>query len=193
MPAPERLAPYADIVADEVNVKRVILTEDVGAVADQALALVPAALGPRLGPETQRVIAAVKRGEWEHADDTVVVAGTRLEPGEYELGLHPRDGERGRTLPGGLGVVVLETEVSAELAAEGLARDAVREIQSARRDAGLHISDWVAVEVTGPTDAMAAVEANRAYVMEQTLAAELDTAAGDELGVRVTRVERPVP
>ena len=47
---PERLAPFVDLIDDEVNVKEVVLTDEVGGVADEVLTLVHAALGPRLGP-----------------------------------------------------------------------------------------------------------------------------------------------
>jgi isoleucyl-tRNA synthetase len=187
----DRLAPYTDLIADEVNVKEVVLTDDVASVADEVLSLVPAALGPRLGSDTQRVIAAVKRGEWGRDDEGVVVGGTRLEPGDYELVLQPRDGTCGRSLPGGLGVITLDVTVVPELAAEGLARDAVREIQKARKDAGLHVADWVTVDLRVPADMVAAVDANRAYVMDQTLATDLVVTVADELVVTVTKATRP--
>ena len=47
-------------------------------------------------------------------------------------------------LPSG-GFVVLDTAVTPELAAEGLARDLVRAVQQARRDAGLDVSDRIAL------------------------------------------------
>ena len=49
-------------------------------------------------------------------------------------------------LPGG-GFVVLDTAVTPELAAEGLARDLVRAVQQARRDADLEVSDRIALTV----------------------------------------------
>ena len=48
--------------------KEVVLTDDVTGVADEVLTVVPAAIGPRLGEQTQKVIAAVKRGEWSLRD-----------------------------------------------------------------------------------------------------------------------------
>jgi len=184
-----RLAPYTDIIAEEMNVKSVELTDDVASIADHVLALVPAALGPRLGPDTQRVIAAVKRGEWTRSDSGVEVAGLTLEPGEYELALVPRDDTRGRTIAGASGVLSFDIAVTPALAAEGLARDAVREIQAARKDAGLHIADRVAVELVAPEEMAMAVDAHRVYVMEQTLAVELHATAGDELRVHVRAVD----
>ena len=51
-------------------------------------------------------------------------------------------------LPGG-GFVVLDTAVTPELAAEGLARDLVRAVQQARRDADLDVSDRIALTIAG--------------------------------------------
>jgi isoleucyl-tRNA synthetase len=185
---PEHLAPYRDLVADEVNVKEVVLTSDVSELAERTLTLVPAVLGPRLGGKTQHVIAAVRRGEWSEGAEGVTVAGIPLEPGEYALALRPRHATRGRTLPGDAGVVVLDTGVDDELEAEGHARDVVRAIQAARRGAELHVADRVAVRVTAPADVVAAVEHHRRYVMEQTLASRLEVAEGQALSVSVRRV-----
>jgi isoleucyl-tRNA synthetase len=187
-PHPERLAPFTELVADEVNVKEVCLTDQVAELADLVLSLVPAALGPRLGPDTQRVIAAARQGRWSRQGDQVVVDGTALLEGEYTVALRPRDPRRGRSLPGEAGVVVLDTDVDDELEAEGLARDAVREIQQARRQAGLHVADRVAVHLVAPASMADAVERHGAYVREQTLAEELTVERGQALAVTVHRL-----
>jgi isoleucyl-tRNA synthetase len=185
---PELLAPYVELIADEVNVKAVRFTEELAEHAERVLSLVPAALGPRLGPATQHVIRAVKQGRWSVADDgTVRVEDTVLEEGEYTLALRPRDTERGRTLPGDVGVVILDTDVDEELEAEGLARDAVRLIQQARRDAGLHVADRVVVELAGPKAMVDAVARHRDYVAEQTLADEIRLSVAEVPSVTVRR------
>ena len=51
------------------------------------------------------------------------------------------------TLKGAAGLVVLDTAVTPELELEGRARDLIRQIQQARRDAGLDVSDRIALEV----------------------------------------------
>ena len=58
-PGAAALRPFVDLIADEVNVKSVELTDDVAAVATFDLQVVPAAVGPRLGGQTQQVIKAV--------------------------------------------------------------------------------------------------------------------------------------
>ena len=85
VPDAARLAPFVDIIADEVNVRDVQLTDDVAAVAGQVLQVVPATIGPRLGPHTQDVIRAVKAGDWRLEGERVVAGGHWLEPGEFTL------------------------------------------------------------------------------------------------------------
>ncbi len=117
------------------------------------------AAGPRraAGHQGQQVRRLVRGGR-RHGD------GRR--PGAGRGRVHPRDGRRRRPagpggsgatrtatamLPGG-GFVVLDTEVTSELAQEGLARDIVRAVQQARRDAGLDVSDRISLTVTGGED-----------------------------------------
>jgi isoleucyl-tRNA synthetase len=141
------LAAFTDLIADEVNVKSVILATDVAAVATSVLQVVPAALGPRLGGQTQQVIKAVKTGDWHRDGDTVVAGGFALEPGEYSLKLVATEGGASTVLAGGRGVVVLDCALTDALVAEGVARDLVRLVQQARRDAGLDVSDRIALTV----------------------------------------------
>ncbi len=168
-----------------------MLTDEVGGVADEILTLVHAALGPRLGHDTQRVTKAVRAGDWQRTDDGIVAGGVRLEPGEYELVLRPRNADEGRTLPDEVGVVTLDTTVDVELESEGLARDVVRLVQAQRREAGLRISDCIDLEVVAPAAMASAVEAHRSYVAEQTLAMRIEVAVGTEVSLRVTKAPCP--
>jgi isoleucyl-tRNA synthetase len=179
------------LIEDEVNVKEVVLTDEVGDVAEEILTLVHAALGPRLGPDTQRVTAAVRGGDWQRTEDGVSAGGVHLEPGEYELVLRPRNVVEGRTLPGEVGVVTLDTTVDDELESEGLARDVIRLVQSARRDAGLHVSDCIIVDIAAPAETTTAIEAHRSSVAEQTLAVEIRVTVADEVSIGVVKTPCP--
>jgi isoleucyl-tRNA synthetase len=170
-----RLGPFAELIAEEVNVKDVRLTTEVGALADPVLTVVFKVAAPRLGPATQEVAAAARRGDWELLGDGRARVGTALlEPGEFEQRLRPRSEHSTRTLPNDDGLVLLDVELTETLEAEGTARDVVRLVQQARRDAGLEVSDRIRLEVAGPADVAAAVEAHRGWVAEQTLATSLD-------------------
>ncbi|MFD2080348.1 isoleucyl-tRNA synthetase [Actinopolymorpha cephalotaxi] len=177
-PDAERLRPFVDLIRDEVNVKEVRLDGDVAAHCERVLSVVPRALGPRLGKDVQRVIRAVKGGDWSVADDGVVAGGVTLAEGEYELRLVPARPESTAALPGDVGVVELDTEVTPELTAEGVARDVIRAVQQARRDAGLDVSDRIALTVASPDEEVRkAVDTHRELVAGETLARELSVGA----------------
>ena len=151
--------------------------------ATNSLVVVPAEIGPRLGPVTQQVIAAVRRGEWQLTPDgRVAVAGTRLEPGEFSLRLVPRDPEAGRVIDGERGVVVLDTLPTPDLEAEGTARDLVRLVQQARRDADLVITDRIELALAVPGDVAAVLDAWGDELRRQTLATSLAVIAPDDPG-----------
>jgi isoleucyl-tRNA synthetase len=172
----DHLASYTALIADEVNVRDVVLTTDVREDAEQVLIAVPAALGPRIGGDTQKVLGAIKRGEWtRHHDGTVEAAGIRLEEGEYALVLRPRDPDASRSLPGALGVVSLDLTLTPELAAEGLARDIVRLVQESRKAADLHVADRIELTIAAAPDILAALDTHREHVAEQTQALSLET------------------
>ena len=164
------LTPFAGLVADEVNVKDVRLVEDVASVAESVLQVVPAVAGPRLGPDVQTVIRAVRAGDWHREDGRVVAGGIALEEGEYTLRLVAADEAASASLPRGDGVVVLDLAVTDELAAEGLARDLVRLVQQARRDAGLDVSDRIALTVGLPDQVRAQLAPHERFIARETLA-----------------------
>ena len=169
-PSAASLDKFLDIVRDEVNVREVVLTDDVAAVASHELQVVPAVVGPRLGKNTQKVIGAVKKGEWEQRGDVIVVAGEELQPGEYALKLVTKEGTASAPLPGGSGVVVLNTDVTPELEAEGLARDVVRAVQQARRDAQLNVSDRITLTLSVDDVVATQLAPHEALISGETLA-----------------------
>ncbi len=163
------LAPFADILRDEVNVKAVELTTDVAAHGGFEVAVNARAAGPRLGKDVQTVIKAVKAGDWSFQGGAVVAAGIALQEGEFERRLVAKGGGAAAELPGGSGLVLVDTEVTPELAAEGLVRDLVRVVQQARRDAGLDVADRIALTVDAPDDVVAAARTHEEFLASETL------------------------
>ena len=184
-----RLEPFVDLIADEVNVKSVELETEPDSFATSSLVVVPAEIGPRLGPATQQVIAAVRGGEWQPTPDgRVLVAGVRLEPGEFSLRLVSRDPDSGRVIDGERGVVVLDTAPTPDLEAEGTARDLVRLVQQARRDADLVITDRIELTLAVPDDVAAVLAAWGGELRRQTLATSLAVSRPRSWGRRARRL-----
>lgn len=165
---------FTDLIADEVNVKVVRLSTDVASIATRQLQVVPAALGPRLGSATQQVIRGVKTGDWTVAGDRVTAGGIELEPGEYTLGFVAPDDVAMMALDDGAGIVVLDVNVTADLAAEGVARDLIRLVQQARRDAGFAVSDRITLSLGVDAEHRAQIDPHVHTIVAETLATRVE-------------------
>ncbi len=140
------LSPLVDVIAEEANVKQVAFADDPSAFGAEVLVVNPRIVGKRLGPAMKAVLAAAKAGAWTRLDDGAVdVAGQRIEADEYEVRFQPKQGIAAAPFDGNAGVVVLDTNVTPELEREGLARDFIRLVQVARKDAGFNVSDRIVV------------------------------------------------
>ncbi|WP_349897126.1 isoleucine--tRNA ligase [Parafrigoribacterium soli] len=179
------LEPFADILSDELNVKSVELrdltSESLGEFGiSNKLTVNARALGPRIGKDVQRVIAAAKSGDWSEREGVVTVGGFELLPEEYEL--EPQASGDARAiafLPGG-GFELLDTVTTPELEAEGLARDLVRAVQDSRKAAKLDVSDRIALTLFFDSrDEAAAVEPFGDMIASETLAAQFGILAAD--------------
>ena len=179
VPGAERLSAFRDLIADEVNVKSVLLTDDVASVASYDLQVVPAALGPRLGSQVQQVIKSVKAGDWQRTETGVVAGGVALLEGEYALKMVVQGDAASTPLSNGVGVAVLDTALTPELEAEGVTRDLVRLVQQARRDAGLQVSDRISLTLGVPESVRRQVAAFQHLLTDATLAMALEWGTGD--------------
>lgn len=205
------LEPFTEIIRDELNVKSVRLldvsSEEAGQMGvEQKLSVNARAAGPRLGKDVQRAIKGAKSGDWSLAEDgTVTAGGLALEEGEYSLDLvagesSAADGRVIGVLRGG-DFIVLTTSLTPELEAEGLARDVIRAIQAARRDAGFEVSDRIHLAVSGFEAAEAATRQFEDLVKNEVLALDVqygsealkeghevtDKVTGGEVTIRVAR------
>jgi isoleucyl-tRNA synthetase len=184
-PAAPALTEFADLIKDEVNVKELALAAEPASLGAVQLTVNPRALGPRLGKQVQEVIRAVKAGDWTVSGpggDSVTAGGVALQPGEYQLTLTAANPDSTAALPGSDGLIALDTAVTPELAAEGIARDVIRVIQQARRDASLDVSDRIALVVGADDPVASAVRAHADFIAAETLATALTIVAAAEVG-----------
>ena len=174
-PGVARLAPYEALLRDEVNVKAVQLAESIDEWASFQLQVNSRAVGPRMGTAMKSVLAAAKEGRFEQlGDGRVRVADQILEAGEWQLRLDPKPGIVCEPLAAGDAIVVLDVALSDELIAEGVARDVVRAVQQARKDAGLHVSDRIRLALAVPDAWRGAVLQFSDWIAEQTLARSVE-------------------
>ncbi|WP_280527237.1 isoleucine--tRNA ligase [Gordonia jinghuaiqii] len=190
------LEPFVDLVKDEMNVKSVTLATDASQYGRYEIVVNARAAGPRLGKDVQRAIKAVKSGNWSvqtGADGTEVVVadGIELHDGEFTRRLVAVEPDSTAELPGGAGLVVLDTTVTPELEAEGWAKDRVRELQDARRNLGLDVSDRITVRLVVPAERLDWAQTHAGLIAGEVLAVQFDVTADGgpaaiELGDGVT-------
>ncbi|CCH70756.1 Isoleucyl-tRNA synthetase (fragment) [Phycicoccus elongatus Lp2] len=206
---PATLEPFAPIIADELNVKSVTLLDvDAAHESDfgisQKLTVNARVAGPRLGKDVQTVIKGSKSGDWSVAEDgTVTSGGLALVEGEYTLETvvseeAGADAHVTAMLPGG-GFVVLDTQVTLDLELEGTARDLIRAVQQARREAGLDVSDRITLTIAAGEHTWRAALEHRDLIIGETLADQFsvsmnldDLTVGDDVSETLVGNEQRV-
>ncbi|MEL6373281.1 MAG: isoleucine--tRNA ligase [Pseudomonadota bacterium] len=181
-----KLAPFAHLIAEEVNVKDVRFVDDPAQFGALELA-VDRRIGKRIGAKMKDVLKAAPAGDWtQNEDGTIDIAGVTLASDEFDLRFKATDGIDAASFAGWSGVAVLDTETDADLEAEGRARDLVRLIQTERKNAGLDVADRIATEVRSAEALIRDFETHRATVAQETLSDELrfiEDAQADGLAV----------
>jgi isoleucyl-tRNA synthetase len=165
------------MIRDEVNVKAVEVIGDESELVERRVKPLLPRIGKRLGAAIPAVMAAARAGEVAFRDDgSVELGGQVLAADEVEIQATPRPGTAVASDEGL--VVVIDTELTPELRAEGDARELQRAVQDLRRDAGLELDDRIELWVDGlPAD----VAAHLGTVATETLATvgEGSAPAGD--------------
>ncbi|MBI5413309.1 class I tRNA ligase family protein [Candidatus Peregrinibacteria bacterium] len=167
---------YRDVILEELNVKN-IQFETEGKIATLSVSVDSRKIGPRLGGETQKVLALAREGNYSvQKDGSVHFPKTGkpvyvLSQDEVKIGYK---GNEGFDIESENGILVsLDTKVTRELIEEGAVRDIIRYLQELRKKANYGISDRIYVCISGPKPIMDAVTKFADYIERETLAIEL--------------------
>jgi isoleucyl-tRNA synthetase len=189
----EQIERLSELVAGELNVKQLEFVAEEAELVGYEVKPNYRSLGPRFGKLMPQAAAAVQALDPSAVAEAV--AGERkvgiqvngseheLEPDDVTLVLQPLDGyqveaESGRA-------VALALELDEELRREGLAREVVHAVQSARRDSGLEVTDRIALRLGGDPELLEAARAHQDYVAGETLATSLSFDAEDGTAARI--------
>jgi isoleucyl-tRNA synthetase len=178
--AAEAVRRHEDQILEELNVKALeLLARDatlvsyrikpnLPAIGKRYGKLIPAIRQYLAGADGAAIAAAVARGETQRfrIDDRELA----IEPGD--LLVESASAEGFACAEDGGYLVGLDTALDDDLRREGLARELVRAVQDARKQAGLEISDRIELMVEGDELVGAALRAHRDYVMSETLASK---------------------
>jgi isoleucyl-tRNA synthetase len=184
------IAAHADVVREELNVKELDFVSDESELVSYEVKPNYRTLGPRFGKDMPQVADAVAALDPAHVAAAIaegrevgISIGGRdhtLAPEDLILALEPLEGYQVEAEAGH--AVALELEIDDDLRREGLAREIVHAIQNARRDAGLEVTDRIALVLGGDESLLEAARAHEAYVSGETLATSVayDGADGGE-------------
>ncbi|WP_341756278.1 MULTISPECIES: isoleucine--tRNA ligase [unclassified Candidatus Tisiphia] len=165
----ELLIKFEELIKDEINVKKVIYRDDVENYADHKLSINFPNLGKRLPHKVKDIIIASKNHQWQLTSEHLIIAGEQLNKDEFSLVLQPKNAKGTKSLANNHGLILLDLDITKELYEEGIARDLVRFIQQARKDANFAISDRIFLEIIGEPDFMLIVQQHSQFILEQTL------------------------
>jgi isoleucyl-tRNA synthetase len=186
----ERLA---DVVASELNVKELDFVHSEAELVSYRVKPNYRSLGPRFGKKMPLVAAAVEaldaREVAERLDAGQEVGMNvdgedhNLSPEDLNLVMEPLEGYQVEAEAGH--AVALELELDDELRREGLAREIVRAVQEARKQAGLDVSDRISLALGGDDELLAAAREHESYIAGETLATTVGYGA-DGAGEKAT-------
>lgn len=188
-------------IAEELNVRALESFETTGDLVDHSAKGNFRNLGKRFGKETPKVAAAIAAADagriaaalsaGESATVEVDGASVTVGPDDVIIAEHPREGwsvvnDQGET-------VALDLELDDELRLAGLAREAIRVIQEARKSSGFDISDRIEVIWNADAAMADAITTHEKLIADEVLATRISTDAGvdhtftdDELGLGFT-------
>jgi len=174
----EALAPFLQIIADELNVKSVRLRHDDRDLVTRSAVPNLKLLGPRVGkriPEISKAISALTDEQIQRIE-----SGEPLRHDDLEFSLEDilvrRNEKPGLVMKSdGFMTVALDTELTDELLAEGMAREVVHHIQNLRKQSGFEITDRIAVHVVPDSvELEQSLRVHEEYVRRETLALRLE-------------------
>jgi isoleucyl-tRNA synthetase len=186
----ERLA---EVVASELNVKEIDFVETEAELVSYGVKPNYRSLGPRFGkdmPQAAAAVEALNASAVAHAFERGEEVGIQVDGKDHTLTaddvslvMEPLEGYQVEAEAGH--AVALELDLDDELRREGLAREVVRAVQEARKQAGLEVSDRIVLALGGDEELLAAAREHEAYIAGETLATSVDYGA-DGAGEKAT-------
>ncbi|HMS71444.1 MAG TPA: isoleucine--tRNA ligase [Baekduia sp.] len=185
---PERdaIEGLAEIVRDELNVKQLRFVDEADELGTYELKPNYRSLGPRFGnkmPVAAAAFAALDPGSTAATLRAGGTVGISVDGHDHQLtaedvliGLEPLEGFQVEREAGH--AVALDLAIDEELRLEGLAREIVRTVQNARKDAGLEVTDRITLGLGGDDELLGAARAHQAMIAGEVLAEAIEFADG---------------
>ncbi len=169
-----------DVILDEVNIKELIPLHDDSEIVNKNAKANFKSIGPKFGKKVKAAAAAIGQFGKNEIADLEAGKSVVINVDGKELLIAPEDVEvisseiTGWIVESDESVTVaLDTELTPELIAEGLAREFVNRIQNMRKDACFEVTDRIKISFNGSPELVEAINAFSDYVSNETLAESL--------------------
>jgi isoleucyl-tRNA synthetase len=170
----------SELIKREVNVKEIELLTDASDILVKQIKPNFKVLGPKFGKDMRHIAAAVQKFTDKEINTvekegqiSLEINGKLINLERSDVEITSKDIEGWLVANEGAITVALDVTITDELKEEGIARELVNRIQNARKDSGLEVTDKIRLTIGKFENLEAAVEANRNYVMNETLTEEL--------------------
>lgn len=148
---------FTDIIKDELNIKNVEFTDEVDGFVNYTFKPQLKTVGPKFGRQLNDIRAALSSLNGTAAKSELDSKGKltlKLSSGTVELTaddlLIETSQKEGFYTVSDKGVIVsIDTVLTPELIAEGVARELISKIQTMRKEAGFNVTDHIAVKLAG--------------------------------------------
>ncbi len=175
---------YKELIADELNIKEVIFTNDTNQFTSYSFKPQLRTLGPKYGKLVPKIAGALKgldgnavmdkfkKGETisftvEETDVVLVEADVLVEVIQKEGFIS--DADRDMT-------VVLDGNLTEELIEEGFVREIISKIQTMRKEAGFEVQDTIKIYYRDNSKIAGIIEKNKSNIMDEVLAEAIEEA-----------------
>lgn len=167
----DQISPFSELIKEELNVKNIIFADNLNFYGKLKLSLNFPILGKRLPAKMKDFINAMKNDDWLYENNQLSICSEILLEEEYKIFLQPHDSKNNIvSLANNIGMVELDLSIDEDLYLEGIARDLVRLVQQARKDANYDISDRIHLMIVSDNiNVASSLERFRNYIEEQTL------------------------
>jgi isoleucyl-tRNA synthetase len=171
-----------DSIREELNVKKVVFHDNEEDLVEYEAKANFRVLGKELGKDMKDAalkIAALGQEDVKRIINGDVLSimldnGQAVEITADVLDIRRMEKAKLRVINEGTLTVALDTEISEELAMEGEARDLIRLVQNARKEAGLEVTDRIILCIYGSPRQRQTWEAFSDYVASETLAVAVE-------------------
>jgi len=169
-----------DIILEELNIKSIEYISDDSGIVRRSIKPNFKNLGKKFGKETQIIANAIRtihptaiKSLLQGENITLDINQQHVEIMPDDVDIISEDIEGWLVASQGVVTVALDTEIDADLLAEGFAREFVSKIQNARKQAGFNVTDRINMSINCDDDVWNTLSSSMEYIMKETLTVEI--------------------